>query len=70
MSAPSVSTARDRAVRLDDGTSVRADGIVIATGASARTLPGSDDLAGVHTLRSLDDASALRDELVSGGGSW
>ena len=41
----------------------RADGIVIATGARARTLPGTEGLAGVHTLRTLDDARALRDEL-------
>ena len=57
----------DRAVRLSDGRTVRADGIVIATGAAARTLPGSEGLAGVHTLRTLDDARALRDELARGG---
>ncbi|MFF2510059.1 NAD(P)/FAD-dependent oxidoreductase [Streptomyces sp. NPDC058086] len=57
----------DRAVRLADGQEVRADGIVIATGAVARTLPGSEGLAGVHTLRTLDDARALRDELACGG---
>ncbi|EKX64149.1 NAD(P)/FAD-dependent oxidoreductase [Streptomyces ipomoeae] len=57
----------DRAVRLSDGRELRADGIVIATGAAARTLPGSEGLAGVHTLRTLDDARALRDELAQGG---
>ncbi|MGW1536783.1 NAD(P)/FAD-dependent oxidoreductase [Streptomyces aureus] len=57
----------ERAVRLADGREVRADGIVIATGAVARTLPGSGSLAGVHTLRTLDDARALREELASGG---
>ncbi|MER5433750.1 FAD-dependent oxidoreductase [Streptomyces sp. NPDC002588] len=57
----------DRAVRLDDGREVRADGVVIATGAAARSLPGSEGLAGVHTLRTLDDARALRDELARGG---
>ncbi|MFF4656170.1 NAD(P)/FAD-dependent oxidoreductase [Streptomyces sp. NPDC001381] len=57
----------DRAVRLADGREVRADGIVLATGAAARTLPGSAGLAGVHTLRTLDDARALRDELARGG---
>ncbi|KUO17668.1 NAD(P)/FAD-dependent oxidoreductase [Streptomyces dysideae] len=57
----------DRAVRLADGREVRADGIVIATGAVARTLPGSEGLAGVHVLRTLDDARTLRDELVRGG---
>ncbi|KMS71517.1 pyridine nucleotide-disulfide oxidoreductase [Streptomyces viridochromogenes] len=57
----------DRAVRLADGREVRADGVVIATGAAARSLPGSEGLAGVHTLRTLDDARALRDELARGG---
>ncbi|MGW2638137.1 NAD(P)/FAD-dependent oxidoreductase [Streptomyces sp. NPDC001348] len=58
---------RDRAVRLADGRQVRADGVVIATGAAARGLPGSAGLAGVHTLRTLDDARALRDGLARGG---
>ncbi|WP_189135353.1 NAD(P)/FAD-dependent oxidoreductase [Wenjunlia tyrosinilytica] len=57
----------DRSVRLADGRSVRADGLVIATGAAARTLPGSEGLEGVHVLRTLEDARALRDELASGG---
>ncbi|WP_328351209.1 FAD-dependent oxidoreductase [Streptomyces sp. NBC_00445] len=57
----------ERAVRLADGREVRADGVVIATGAAARTLPGSEGLAGVHVLRTLDDARALRDELALGG---
>ncbi len=56
-----------RAIGLADGTEVRADGIVVATGAAARTLPGADGLAGVHTLRTLDDARALRDDLALGG---
>ncbi|WP_406277664.1 FAD-dependent oxidoreductase [Streptomyces sp. NBC_00191] len=57
----------DHAVRLADGRSVRADGIVIATGATARMLPGSEGLEGVHTLRTLDDARALRADLALGG---
>ncbi|MFE9445010.1 NAD(P)/FAD-dependent oxidoreductase [Streptomyces sp. NPDC006602] len=56
-----------RAVRLADGREIRADGIVIATGAAARALPGTEGLAGVHALRTLDDARALRDELALGG---
>ncbi|MFE6625398.1 NAD(P)/FAD-dependent oxidoreductase [Streptomyces sp. NPDC008086] len=56
-----------RVVRLGDGRQVQADGVVIATGAAARALPGSEGLAGVHTLRTLDDARALRDELARGG---
>ncbi len=57
--------ARGRTVLLDDGRTVSTDGVVIATGASARRLPGSG-LTGVHTLRTLDDARALRDELGVG----
>ncbi|MFD5630239.1 NAD(P)/FAD-dependent oxidoreductase [Streptomyces sp. NPDC127072] len=56
---------RARTVLLDDGRTVSTDGVVIATGASARRLPG-DGLAGVHTLRTLDDARALRAELTRG----
>ncbi|QNP74652.1 FAD-dependent oxidoreductase [Streptomyces roseirectus] len=59
--------AGDRAVLLGDGRRVAADGVVIATGAAARTLPGSEGLAGVHTLRTLDDAVALKAELAEGG---
>ncbi|MET9719623.1 FAD-dependent oxidoreductase [Streptomyces rochei] len=57
--------APGRSVLLDDGRAVRADGVVIATGASARRLPGRG-LAGVHTLRTLDDARALRADLTCG----
>ena len=57
----------ERVLLLDDGREVRADGVVLATGAAARNLPGTDGLAGVHTLRTLDDARALRDELALGG---
>ncbi|AOR37633.1 pyridine nucleotide-disulfide oxidoreductase [Streptomyces fodineus] len=56
-----------RAIRLAGGREIRADGVVIATGAAARTLPGTEGLAGVHVLRTLDDARALRDELARGG---
>jgi NADPH-dependent 2,4-dienoyl-CoA reductase/sulfur reductase-like enzyme len=48
-----------REVVLGDGT-VGYDVLVIATGSSARSLPGSEHLAGVHILRTLDDALALR----------
>ena len=46
-------------VTLADGRSFEFDGLVIATGASPRSLPGTDHLAGVFTLRTLDDAQAL-----------
>ncbi|MFD7818268.1 NAD(P)/FAD-dependent oxidoreductase [Streptomyces sp. NPDC059785] len=57
--------ARGRAVLPDGGRTVPTDGVVIATGATARRLPGPR-LTGVHTLRTLDDARALRAELALG----
>src|SRR4051812_37722775 len=55
-------------IEVADGEPIRSDGGVIATGARARQLPGAGagQLAGVHTLRTLDDALALRAELVPG----
>jgi 3-phenylpropionate/trans-cinnamate dioxygenase ferredoxin reductase component len=50
-------------VVLASGREVPADGVVVATGARARTLPGGN-LDGVHTLRTADDAAALRRDLV------
>ncbi|MFJ6753055.1 NAD(P)/FAD-dependent oxidoreductase [Streptomyces sp. NPDC091266] len=57
--------AAGRAVLLADGRRIATDGVVIATGATPRTLPGPP-LAGVHTLRTLDDALALRAALHAG----
>jgi NADPH-dependent 2,4-dienoyl-CoA reductase/sulfur reductase-like enzyme len=48
-------------VELADGSVLSADAIVLATGVVARRLPGQP--SGVHTLRTLDDALALRAEL-------
>lgn len=42
------------------------DSLVIATGARARVLPGAPGLVGVHALRGLDDALAVRRELDRG----
>jgi NADPH-dependent 2,4-dienoyl-CoA reductase/sulfur reductase-like enzyme len=53
-------------VYLSDGGRLSADGIVLATGASARRWPGPQPRTGVHVLRTLDDALALRAELVAG----
>ncbi len=50
-----------RRLTLDDGTSSTVDGLLIATGATPRTLPGTEGRAGVFTLRTLDDARVLRD---------
>lgn len=55
-----------RAVVLADGRRIGSDGVVIATGARARTLPGPGPHAGVHVLRTVDDALSLRENLVPG----
>ena len=44
-------------------TALPYDGSVIATGASPRRLPNTPDLAGIHVLRTLDDAAELRRDL-------
>lgn len=49
-----------RAVELDDGERLRFDGLVIATGSTPRKLPNAPDLEGIFTLRTLDDALAIR----------
>ena len=40
--------------------------MVIATGARCRTLPGTEDMAGVHVLRTLDHTHELRAALDAG----
>ncbi|WP_219414689.1 NAD(P)/FAD-dependent oxidoreductase [Pseudonocardia nigra] len=53
------------AVVLASGQEIAADGVVLATGARARSLPGAQ-LGGVHTLRTVEDALALRRDLTPG----
>lgn len=56
-----------RRVVLAGGEALPFDGLVIATGATPRRLPGVDPaMAGVHVLRTLDDCLALRDDLDAG----
>ncbi len=50
-------------VLLGGGERLRYDGLVIATGAAPRRLPGTDHLDGVHTLRSVDDCLEIRSAL-------
>ncbi|HEX7669274.1 MAG TPA: FAD-dependent oxidoreductase [Polyangiaceae bacterium] len=57
---------RQRRVTLSDGEKLPYDALVIATGAAARNLPGGEALAGVHTLRTWDDAVAIRATLTKG----
>lgn len=62
--AVKLSTA-DGTVVLDDGSSIRADAVLLATGARARRLPGVDG-DGIHYLRDRDDTDRLRPQLVPG----
>ncbi|MBB5160538.1 NAD(P)/FAD-dependent oxidoreductase [Mycobacterium sp. AZCC_0083] len=55
-----------RTVALSDGSEVDYRDLVIATGVRPRRLPGTDGVAGVHVLRTLDDARRLRSELAGG----
>ena len=48
-----------RRVHLDDGATLEYDGLVIATGAHPRTLPGTEASTAARTLRTLADATAL-----------
>ncbi|MFI7133639.1 NAD(P)/FAD-dependent oxidoreductase [Nonomuraea sp. NPDC050153] len=64
--ATELDTSR-RQVTLADGTRLPYDALVVATGVRARRLPGADALAGVHTLRTLPDALALKERLRPGG---
>jgi NADPH-dependent 2,4-dienoyl-CoA reductase/sulfur reductase-like enzyme len=55
-----------REVSLAGGERVAYDGLLIATGATPRTLRGVAPLEGLHVLRSLDDALAIRRALEKG----
>lgn len=50
-------------VILDNSDTLSYDGLIVATGGLARRLPAQPDLAGIHVLRTLDDATNLRAEL-------
>ncbi|WP_053719765.1 NAD(P)/FAD-dependent oxidoreductase [Saccharothrix sp. NRRL B-16348] len=52
-----------RGVRTASGTVLRADAVVVATGVRPRTLPDQAGLRGVHVLRTVGDAVALRADL-------
>ena len=55
-----------RVAALSDGYELAWDALVLATGARPRRLPGASP-EGVHTLRTLADASALRRDIRPGG---
>jgi NADPH-dependent 2,4-dienoyl-CoA reductase/sulfur reductase-like enzyme len=56
-----------RTVALDDGRELAYDGLVIATGAAPRRLPGQPDFDGVCELRTLADAVDLRARIAEPG---
>lgn len=55
-----------RTVELDHGEYLPYDRLIIATGVAPRHLPAGHDLAGVHLLRTVEDALTLRDHLRPG----
>jgi NADPH-dependent 2,4-dienoyl-CoA reductase/sulfur reductase-like enzyme len=63
LGAPATALDPDARKVTVDGASLGYDALVIASGASARTLPMGVGLAGVHTLRTVDDARAVRSGL-------
>lgn len=54
-------------VEFDDGSTIEADALVIATGAHPRRLGGTEGIRGVEVLRTLEDAAAIRESLQSAG---
>ncbi|WAL69336.1 FAD-dependent oxidoreductase [Amycolatopsis cynarae] len=57
--------AASRTVTTASGRVLSAETVVVATGLRPRRLPGQAGLAGVHVLRTLDDALALRAALTA-----
>lgn len=61
---------RAQVVTLADGARLSYDGLIVATGLRPRRLdvpgPGPERAAGRHAIRTLDDAAALRAQLVPG----
>jgi NADPH-dependent 2,4-dienoyl-CoA reductase/sulfur reductase-like enzyme len=60
--------AQKRAIEIDDGSELAGDAVIVATGAAPRHLPGTEGLTqrdGLFTLRTLDDALALRGAITA-----
>jgi 3-phenylpropionate/trans-cinnamate dioxygenase ferredoxin reductase subunit len=57
--------AGNRSIGLVSGKSVQFDGLLICTGARARSIAAAEGVAGVFPLRTLDDALAIRKQLAA-----
>jgi NADPH-dependent 2,4-dienoyl-CoA reductase/sulfur reductase-like enzyme len=57
--------AAGRRVRVAGGW-IGYDGLVVATGVHARTIPEFEGIAGVHALRTIEDAEAIRSAMSRG----
>lgn len=58
----------ESSVEIATGDLLRYDALLLATGSEPRRLPvPGADLAGVHSLRTVDDSDRLRSELAGGG---
>lgn len=55
-----------KSITLSDGTGLSYDKLLLATGASARPLPGAPSSAHIRSLRTHDDAVALRHAMLPG----
>lgn len=53
-------------LQLDDGETLAADAVVLATGARPRVLPPAAMLPGVHVVRTLADSRAIRSAFEAG----
>lgn len=61
----------EREVTLRGGETLPYGKLLLATGSAPRQLPiDGAELRGVHYLRTLDDARALREKLAGGGRAW
>ena len=56
-----------RTVACSDGTELAYDGLVIASGAATRSLPGTEGMPGVWMLRTLDDCLGIKAGLAAAG---
>ena len=59
-------SADDLRIKLFNDHELTADGVIIATGASARVPAGFEPMAGVHVVRTLEDSVALKADLDAG----